>query len=230
MKKKLEIKKSQILIFGSFLILVGVIILFSGHLKILKEEVYENARLNILEKNTNNSEEVIDSSNVSNLTSDTTNNSENNENLNSGNNSTSTAKPRNNFKYDYIGYLEIPKIKLKRGFLSKESKYNDINYNIMVSYNADYPDVVNGNFILVAHSGDAYISFFAYLYKLNIGDTAIVTYNGSKYNYKLVKIEEQPKTGVIAIHRPNYQVNGLTLITCTKNNDFTQTIYIFELV
>ena len=26
------------------------------------------------------------------------------------------------------------------------------------------PDVENGNLILMAHSGDAYISFFAYLY------------------------------------------------------------------
>lgn len=216
-----KIKKSQILLIGSFLILVGVFILTNGYLKILKEEVYEGVRLSLLDNDNtvsiNNSNEVNDSQGVSNL--GTSDNSLN----------TSNKKPvkRN---YNYIGYLEIPKIKLKRGFLNKDSKYNSIDYNIMVSYNADYPDVVNGNFILIAHSGDAYISFFAYLYKLKMGDNAYVTYNGKKYKYQLVKIEEQPKTGVVAIHRPNYEVSGLTLITCTKDNDSTQTIYIFELV
>ena len=126
---------------------------------------------------------------------------EENTTSSSNNNSNTTTSNQNTFKYDYIGYLEIPKIRLK-----------------------------NGNFILVAHSGDAYISFFAYLYKLNIGDFAYVTYGGIKYKYQLVKIEEQEKTGVVAIHRPNYQIKGLTLITCTKDNDFAQSIYIFEMV
>lgn len=222
MKKIRKFKKSQILLVGSFLILVGVWVLTNGYLKLLKEEVYEDVRLSFLDNNAINeagTEEVRNLDEVSNLnTSD-----------NSSNNTSNTKKPVKG-NYNYVGYLEIPKIRLKRGFLNKDSKYNSIDYNIMVSYNADYPDVVNGNFILVAHSGDAYISFFAYLYKLKLGDMAYVTYNNHKYKYKLVKIEEQPKTGVVAIHRPNYEVSGLTLITCTKDNDSTQSIYIFELV
>lgn len=223
MKRINELKKSQILLLGSFLILVGVFILFNGYFKVLKEEIYEDVRLSLIDQSsgTNDPDRVTDSEGVSNL--DTSNSNQNSNQLDNSNTS-----PKKN--YSYIGYLEIPKIKLKRGFLNKESKYNSIDYNIMVSYNADYPDVVNGNFILVAHSGDAYISFFAYLYKLKVGDFAYVTYQGHKYKYQLVKIEEQPKTGVVAIHRPNYEVNGLTLITCTKDNDSTQTIYIFELV
>ena len=58
------------------------------------------------------------------------------------------------------------------------------------------PDVVNGNLILMAHSGDAYISYFAYLYRLNIGDYAYVTYNGNKYQYQIVNIYEVPKNGI----------------------------------
>lgn len=223
MKKINKLKKSQILLIGSFLILVGVYIFFSGHFERLKEEIYEEFRLSFIKSeavSSSDANKVTDSEGVSNLE---TNNS--NSSANSG---TNTVAPKKG--YQYIGYLEIPKIKLKRGFLNKDSKYNTIEYNIMVSYNADYPDVFNGNFILIAHSGDAYISFFAYLYKLKVGDKAYVTYNGQKYTYQLVKIEEQPKTGTIAIHRPNYEVSGLTLITCTKNNDFTQTIYIFEMI
>jgi LPXTG-site transpeptidase (sortase) family protein len=91
------------------------------------------------------------------------------------------------------------------------------------------PDEVNGNLILMAHSGDAYISYFAYLYKLNIGDDAYVTYAGNKYHYQIVNIYEVPKIGVVSMDR-NKERTTLTMITCTKDNDYTQTIYIAELV
>lgn len=204
---------------GSLLILIGVIFLLYGHFSLLKRDVFEEVRLNIyFNKESDDSQNVYDVSDSSNVVNESTNNViDNNPN-------------KTNFKYNYIGYLEIPKISLKRGFVSKDSKYNNIQYNVTVSDAAAFPDVKNGNFILYAHSGDAYISFFAYLYKLNVGDFAYVTYNSIRYKYKLVKIEIQPKTGKVAIHRPNYDVNGLTLITCTRNSDTEQSIYIFELV
>ena len=214
MNKKNNIRRSQILTFGSFIILVGVIVLLFGHLQVLKEEVYESVRLSLLDSVDNTSEEVVDD------TKDITNKSEE---------QTTTEETKKEYNYNYLGYLEIPKIGLKRGFLSKESKYNNIDYNVTVSEQANYPDEA-GNFILMAHSGDAYISYFRYLYKLEIGNYAYVTYKGVKYKYQLVKIEEQNKTGLVAIHRPRYDVNGLTLITCTKDSDTLQSIYIFELV
>ena len=220
---KKKIKKSHILLVGSLLILSGVYFLCYGHLNMLKRDVFEEVRLSLF-FNDDHSEEVYDIE--SNNVVDTP---DNNDVGSSAENSNST-KPTNTFKYDYIGYLEVPRISLKRGFLSKNSKYNNIQYNVTVSDAADFPDVENGNFILYAHSGDAYISFFAYLYKLEVGDIAYITYNNVKYKYKLVKIEVQPKTGKIAIHRPNYNVKGLTLITCTKDSDTEQSIYIFELV
>ena len=223
MKKNINFRRSQILTFGSFLIFVGVIVLSFSHLQVLKEEVFEKVRLGLLDKDksvdTKKESEVIDSKPVENITNNSSTNTTNNNN-------NSYFKEYN---YNYVGYLEIPRIGLKRGFLNKDSKYNNIEYNVTVSEQANYPDE-RGNFILMAHSGDAYISFFAFLYKLKIGNKAYVTYKGEKYTYQLVKIEEQPKTGVVAIHRPNYDVNGLTLITCTKDSDVTQTIYIFELV
>lgn len=84
-----------------------------------------------------------------------------------------------------------------------------------------------GNFILMAHSGNAYISFFDKLYKLEIGDEASVSYNAVTYNYRLTNIYNQAKTGTVAIYR-NPSVKTLTLITCTRNDDYNQTIYIFE--
>ena len=79
----------------------------------------------------------------------------------------------------------------------------------------------------MAHSGNAYISFFDKLYRLQIGDKASVSYNAVTYNYQLTKIYNQAKTGTVAIYR-NPSVKTLTLITCTHNDDYNQTIYIFE--
>ena len=139
-------------------------------------------------------------------------------------------KKKRTYNYNYIGYLEVPRVGLKRGFLNKDDKYNNIQYNIMISPSSNMPDEERGNVILIAHSGDSYISYFAYLYKLKLGDKAYITYNGKRYAYSLVKIEEEPKTGTIAIHRPDYNTKSLTLITCTKDNDYTQTVYIFNIV
>ena len=91
------------------------------------------------------------------------------------------------------------------------------------------PDVDYGNFILYAHSGNAYYSFFAYLYKLEIGDYAYITYNGERYSYELVKIENLPKTGILKLNRPNMNTKELTLITCTKDSDTEQTVYYFDI-
>ena len=91
------------------------------------------------------------------------------------------------------------------------------------------PDQVNGNTILMAHSGDAYISYFAYLYKLEIGNQAFITYQGNRYTYQIVNIYNVPKVGVVSIVR-DYNKTCLTLITCTKDSDSLQTVYILEQV
>ncbi len=206
------------MLFGSLLVFVGLITLSYGKLKVLKELIYENVRLSMMvdeasdkgkEKKKQQDKVVVPSEPES-------------------KESEKEEKPKTT--YDYIGYLEIPKIRFKRGFVDKNSKYNDINYNITISNVANMPDVVNGNLIIYAHSGDAYISFFANLYKLEAGDQAYVTYKDVKYTYQLVKIENLPKTGQLEIQRPNINTKELTLITCTKDSDTEQTVYYFDLM
>ena len=128
----------------------------------------------------------------------------------------------------YIGTIEIPKINLNKGFTAIDSPYNTVNKNVEVVKGSTYPDVLNGNFILAAHSGNSYLAYFKNLYKLNIGDEAIVTYQNKKYTYKIVNIYEQEKTGKIAIYR-DMNKTCLTLVTCTKDSKTKQTIYILEL-
>lgn len=129
---------------------------------------------------------------------------------------------------DYIGYLTIPKINLKKGFLDMRSELNNIEQNITVIEGSSYPDKEKGNFIIAAHSGSGWKAFFNDLYKLSTGDIAEISYKGKKYTYKIVNIYKQDKVGTIAIYR-NYDKTTLTLVTCTNFDSKTQTVYIAEL-
>ena len=215
MQRKSKNIKSQLPKVGFLFLIVGILIFISTPLKKLKGEVFEEMRLAIFQSNINE-------------TNNTTINNVNTENLEvTSENTTEAEENDKKANYSYIGELSIPKIKLRRGFVSKESRYNNIEYNITIANESNYPDVPLGNFILMAHSGNAYISFFDKLYKLEIGDEASVSYNAVTYNYRLAKVYSQAKTGTVAIYR-NPNVKTLTLITCTHNDDYNQTIYIFE--
>ncbi|MBQ3021211.1 MAG: sortase [Bacilli bacterium] len=132
-------------------------------------------------------------------------------------------------KVKYIGYLNIPKINLKKGFTNIESKYNTVSRNIQILDSSDYPDKVNGNVIFASHSGNSSVSYFKKLYLLGIGDNVYIEYNSKNYTYQIVDIYEVEKTGKVNIRR-NKDKSILTLITCTKNNSETQTVYISELI
>ncbi len=206
-----KIKKSQICLFGSLLIIIGTFTLAYNHISSLKEQLFSNMKFNI---DNDYSDEIIEDIPEVEEINHTDNNTE--------------VKQEPSIDYSkYLGILEIPKIKLKRGFYGTESRYNSIEYNVTLVGGSTMPDVQNGNLILMAHSGTAYISYFAYLYKLNIGDVAYVTYNNFKYKYQIVNIYNIPKTGQATITR-NMEKTCLTLITCTKDSDTEQTIYILE--
>lgn len=129
----------------------------------------------------------------------------------------------------YLGVLEIPRIGLKRGFYGPDSRYNNIRYNVTMVKGSSLPDVDKGNLILIAHSGTSYYSYFAYLYRLEVGDEVFVTYGGVKYTYRIVNIYYVEKNGLVNVRR-DLNKTSLTMITCTKDNDYTQTVYISELV
>lgn len=130
---------------------------------------------------------------------------------------------------EYIGYLEISKINLKLGFVSKKSYYNNVNRNIELLSASDYPDVDKGNTIIAGHSGSGYIAFFKNLYKLSRGDTAKIYYKQKIYTYEISNIYNVPKVGYVSVNR-DINKTTLTLITCTKNSKTEQTIYILDLV
>ena len=130
---------------------------------------------------------------------------------------------------EYIGVLEISKINFYKGFYNKNSGLNNVDYNLYVLPESSYPDVVNGNLMIAGHLGNYNNSYFDNLYKLNVGDTAKVTYKGKKYTYKITDIYYEKKTGTVRILRDKNKTT-LTLITCTKDDEAHQTIYIAELI
>lgn len=211
-KKNKKLRKSHICLFGSLLVIVGITILSFNHITELKKQLFSDMKLRV--DNNINDEILEDIPEVEQKKEEPVNPKEEEKKIN----------------YDkYLGVLEIPRISLKRGFYGFDSKYNSIDYNVTMVGGSTMPDVVNGNLILMAHSGTAYISYFAYLYKLNIGDMAYVTYGGIKYKYQIVNIYNIPKTGKATITR-NMDKTCLTLITCTKDSETEQTIYILEQV
>lgn len=128
---------------------------------------------------------------------------------------------------NFIAVLEIPKIDLKKGIYSINSKNNNVDKNIMLLNESDMPDVINGNFILAGHSGTGYNAYFKDLKKLELGDFAYIYYKNNKYKYNLIDKYEVEKTGKALIIKDS-DISALTLITC-KDNEDKQLVFIFEL-
>ncbi len=198
-------KKSWFIIIGSLIIVLGFSLL---SFDFIKPYVDENTEEKSLEQFYIKEEQIIDKNDKT--TSDEVE---------------KEKKPK--VKYNYIAVLKIPKINLEKGLVEKSSKYNNINYGVQILKESDSPDVINGNVILVAHSGTANISYFRNLDKLDLGDDAIIYYQGNTYNYKVVKKYDADKTGKINIKRDR-NTSTLTLITCRHNTD-KQIVIILEL-
>ena len=119
---------------------------------------------------------------------------------------------------NYIAVLRIPKINLKRGLVDKDSKYNNIKYNIMIHKESDAPDKEGGNVILVAHSGTAGVSYFRNVDKLSLNDEIYLDYNNKTYSYKITNIYDIEKTGIAPIRKETTK-STITLITCRHNTN-----------
>ena len=207
-----KLKKSHALLIGSFLVFIGIVSVSWNYLLKMKDEVYSDMRIAMMYVPADGSTDNII------------------ENVPIAENSNEESATNYVVDYSkYLGVLEIPKIGLKRGFYNTDSRYNNIQYNVTLVKGSDMPDVEKGNLILMAHSGTAYHSYFAFLYRLDIGDMVFVTYGGQKYVYQIANVYEVTKNGIVVIRR-NVEKTSLTMITCTRNNDFSQTVYIAELV
>ena len=193
------------------LIFLGIALIATNYVKEKRDEVFSSINLSFLE----NKEEV------GNINIEEEEKVEENTEVSSNNSSDDIT-----YEY-YLAKLEIPKIELSRGFYDKSSSLNRLSINIKMLNESDYPDKVNGNVILAAHSGNYYNSYFGNLWKLELGDLAYIYYKDVKYTYKITNIYTDAKDGDVIVKR-NPNKSTLTLITCTKDDESTQTIYILE--
>lgn len=216
--------RNQKIIFSFIILFIGVFIFASEYFNSKKIEAYDYINEVYYSEIVSIDSEVEEVDEIVNV-------EENNEEESVEDTSNSNNYEFTNIDSDmvYVGYLSIPNINLKKGFTEKTSKYNTVSRNIQILSASDYPDKDKGNVIIAAHSGNSSVSYFNKLYLLNKGDLAYIDYNNVKYTYKIVEIYTIPKTGKAEIKR-NKNVSTLTLITCTKDDKTTQTIYVSELI
>ena len=219
-----------LLTIGTMLVILSICLLFYDRMEVLKSNVFAEVEMEKYRENNldgdNDIEEITEE-----VSAEIEVIEENNDDENNGLTEEKNKKAESESKKiakEFIGYLEIKKINLKQGLVSKKSYYNDVNYNIQMLESSDYPDKNLGNVILAGHSGTGYLAFFKNLYKLKIDDEAKITYKNYIYTYKIVNIYNVPKTGKVAIN-PDSHKTCLTLITCTHDSKTEQTVYILEL-
>ncbi len=208
------------------LILVGFVILLTPYKQEKKNKAFEEMALTLLETNTEEEVEYLDESDDTEIIDEEEKKDEEQpeENVEQKPNNQNTQPSES-----YIGTIRIPKINLAKGFYDKNSKNNTVQKNVMILSKSSYPDEELGNVMLAAHNGTSYRAYFKRLSDLSIGDSAYIKYKNIEYEYKLVNVYTQPKTGSLVIYRDNSKT-VLTLITCTKNSKTLQSIYIFERV
>ena len=231
-----------LLTIGTLLVILSLCLLFYDRIELLKSNVFAEVEMEKYHENNldgdGDDEEIVDEVDAETDIiddDDTTNNGQEEDYSKKDESATNNAQTnkkaqsaRSKIAKEYIGYLEIKKINLKQGILSKNSYYNSVKYNIQTLSTSDYPDKSLGNVILAAHSGTGYLAFFKNLYKLVLGDEAKITYKGYTYTYKIVNIYNVPKNGKVRVNRDVHKT-CLTLITCTHNSKTEQTVYILEL-
>lgn len=217
------------IIIGVIISIVGIVIIGSDYYLSLKHEVFDDMNKAYYEQNVviSDEPEEINSGNHEEINDDedTTINNQEQPVIEPDNKNNNNQNVEN-----YIAYIMIPKIELNRGIYNTTSTLNNVNKNIYVHPASTFPNNVSGNnLILASHSGSSSISYFKKLYKLELEDDVYLEYNGKTYHYKIKNIYTVLKDGTVAL-RVKQNVSTISLITCTKGDSKTQTIYICELI
>ena len=143
-------------------------------------------------------------------------------------------------KYRYKAVLEIPSIKLKRGILDIDNKYNKAKYNIELIKEKD--DII----VLASHNGNNYNSYFGNLRnnikglygsnqninKIRFGEAyigeeniSILTEDGKIYKYIYTDSYDIKKDGYADIYRKKGN-KCIVLVTCKDGRNDGQTVFI----
>ena len=194
-----KLSNRTIVIIAFIAVIGGLLLISFDYLKGKKEKAYQKVSISLYSETQDNTPQNIEESEEA---------------------YTPTPNPNG-----YLGILTIDKINLQQGFYDKDNEHNNVSENLTFLSPSNYPDEKNGNVILVAHSGVTRIAYFRNLYQLKVGDTAKIEYKGHLYTYKIDNIYNETKDGNVTVYRDTNR-QTLTMITCTKNDNTKQTIYI----
>lgn len=129
---------------------------------------------------------------------------------------------------NYVAILEIPKINLKKGLVSKTSHLNNVNRNIYTLKESTFPDESeHSHIILASHSGSGYYSYFNHLNQLNLNDKVLLYYKGIKYIYEVINKYDIEKNGTASLKLTDS--SDITLITCISGTN-KQVVFIGKLI
>lgn len=201
-------RKGQLIIVGSLLIILGVGVIGGKYLYNYLDNKHEEKLIEVFYEE---QEEIEEDTNTESQEEQPT-----------------EEKKTSSSKVNYVAVIKIPKIGLEKGLCEKGTYCNNVNRNIQILNESDYPDKEKGNVMLAGHSGSGRVSYFRKLDNLSQGDEVSIFYNGSEYKYKVVNQYDIEKTGTANIVR-NAEKNTLTLITCRHNTN-KQIVVICELV
>lgn len=118
----------------------------------------------------------------------------------------------NTYHEKEIMTLYIDKINVQNKIYSKDSILNDIDLNVMILPDSDYPDIEKGTVLLGGHSGVGDKAYFQRMTEVELGDLIRLNYDGKEYTYKVDNISKDNKDGKIRI---DYSSNETRLIIYT---------------
>ena len=226
MLKKEKTSNKLIILIGILCIIFGISLIGNNYFLSKKDKVYERMSFELssvpdtlLDNTLESDEELSDSEAV---IDDILNNVVVNNNIEE------QKKPTTTITYDYVGYLEIPKINLKKGFVDIKSKDNNVNKNVAIMKDSVFPNVDGSLMVMASHNGTCWNCYFKNLKKLVNNDIIYIYYDNVRYTYKLVNIYEVKKTGKVSIYR-NSRKTTLALVTCKWGTKDKQIVYIAEL-
>ena len=156
------------------------------------------------------------------------------DNYISGYNNSIEGTPRKLEEYKgtqekYIGAIEIPKLKIRKGLVSPYSKANDVRFNVQFIKPYHFPNEDNKVVILASHSGTSKVSYFDKLRYINLKDSVYIYYKNKKYNYRVIDKYKIRKTGSFIMNNSDKKTL-LVLITCDPSNKKKQIVVISERV
>jgi len=114
--------------------------------------------------------------------------------------------------------LYIEKINVNNKIYDKNSLLNDIDINIMLLRESDYPDEDKGTVLLGGHSGVGTKAYLKRMDEMSIGDEIKLYYKDKEYVYVVDNISKDNKDGKIRVDYGLKDYNRLIIYTCYPND------------